>query len=58
MQGLVCNKPVGEIINKALENGLVLINAGTNIIRFVPPFIITNEDINTMAAILDKCLAE
>ncbi|MBQ7065854.1 MAG: aspartate aminotransferase family protein [Lachnospiraceae bacterium] len=58
MQGLVCNKPVGEIISKALEKGLVLINAGTNIIRFVPPFIITNEDIDTMADILDKCLAE
>ncbi len=27
MQGLVCNKPVGEIINKALDNGLILINA-------------------------------
>lgn len=58
MQGLVFNKPVGDIINKALEEGLVLINAGANIIRFVPPFIITDEDIDTMAAILEKCLAE
>ena len=43
MQGLVFTKPVGEIINKALENGLILINAGTNIIRFVPPLIITRK---------------
>lgn len=58
LQGLACNRPVGEIINKALEKGLVLINAGTNIIRFVPPFIITKEDIDTMSAILEECLAE
>lgn len=58
LQGLVFDKPVGEIITKALEEGLVLINAGANIIRFVPPLIITEEDIDAMADILEKCLAE
>lgn len=57
MQGLVFTKPVGEIINKALENGLILINAGTNIIRFVPPLIITKEDVDHMIEILEPCLA-
>ena len=37
MQGLVFSIPAGDIINRALEKGLILINAGTNIIRFVPP---------------------
>lgn len=36
MQGLVFKVPVGPVINKALEKGLILINAGTDIIRFVP----------------------
>lgn len=58
MQGLVFTKPVGEIINKALENGLILINAGTNIIRFVPPLIITKEDVDSMIGILEKSLSE
>lgn len=55
LQGLVCRGPVSEIINRALEKGLVLINAGPNIIRFVPPLIITKENVDEMAAILDSC---
>lgn len=56
MQGLVFNRPVAEVINKALEKGLILINAGTNIIRFVPPLVITKEHIDEMTAILDDCI--
>ncbi len=56
MQGLVFHKPVGELIVRALENGLILINAGTNIIRFVPPLIITREDVDTMAERLERSL--
>lgn len=56
MQGLVFEKPVGEIITKALDKGLILINAGTNIIRFVPPLVITRENVDEMMAILESCL--
>lgn len=56
MQGLVFTKPAGEIILKALEKGLILINAGTDIIRFVPPLIITKENVDEMITILDSCL--
>lgn len=56
MQGLVCKEPVGPIIQKALDEGLILINAGTNIIRFVPPLVITKEDVDKMICILKKCL--
>ena len=58
MQGLVFDRPVGEILNKTLENGLILINAGSNIIRFVPPLIITEEKIDEMAAILAESIEE
>ena len=56
MQGLVFNKPVGEIIARAMEKGLILINAGTNIIRFVPALTITKENVDEMIAILKDCI--
>ncbi len=55
IQGLEFNHPVGDIINKALEKGLVLINAGTSIIRFVPPLIVEKKDVDEMIAILKQC---
>lgn len=58
MQGLVFDKPVGPVISKALEKGLILINAGTDIIRFVPPLVITKEHVDEMIAILSSCLNE
>lgn len=57
MQGLVFDRPVAPVINKALERGLILINAGANIIRFVPPLIITKSDVDAMTAILEDCLS-
>ena len=56
MQGLEFNKPVGDIINNALDNGLVLINAGTQIIRFLPPLIITKDDVDRMIVILKEAI--
>ena len=58
MQGLVFKCPVGAIINKALEKGLILINAGANIIRFVPPLVITKENVDEMIQILSPCIEE
>lgn len=58
MQGLAFDRPVAPYINRAIEKGLLLINAGTDIIRLVPPLIITKQDIDKMAEILDECLAE
>lgn len=58
LQGLVFDRPVGDIITKAMEKGLVLINAGTDIIRFVPPLVITKEDVDTMLLILKESIRE
>ena len=58
MQGLVFDKPVGPIIAKAMEKGLILINAGADVIRFLPPLIITKEDVDTMTAILKEAIKE
>ena len=57
MQGLEFNKPVADIISKALDNGLVLINAGANIIRIMPPLIITKDNVDEMIEILKKSLS-
>ena len=57
MQGLVFDHPVADVINEALEKGLILINAGANIIRFVPPLIITEEHVDEMLAILEDCIS-
>ena len=56
MQGLEFTDAVAPIINNALENGLVLINAGTNIIRFLPPLVISKEDVDNMIGILEKAI--
>lgn len=56
MQGLVFDGPVREVIERALENGLILINAGPNIIRFLPPLIISKANIDEMIEILESCI--
>jgi acetylornithine/N-succinyldiaminopimelate aminotransferase len=56
MQGLEFTSPVGPIIERCLSAGLVLINAGPNIIRFVPPLVITKSDVDAMLSILEKCI--
>ena len=56
LHGLECTGPVGEVINKALEKGLLLINAGTNVIRFIPPLTITKENVDEMLEILKECI--
>ena len=58
LQGLVFDRPVGDIIVKAMDKGLVLINAGTNIIRFVPSLVITKENVDEMTAVLRACISE
>ena len=56
MQGLEFKEPVAPVINDALSNGLVLINAGSNIIRFLPPLVITKADVDCMLEILHRAI--
>ena len=49
IQGLEFTMPVGPVVSRALlEQKLVLISAGANIIRFVPPLVIENADVDEM----------
>lgn len=60
MQGLELKPdvPAGEISRKSLEQGLLLITAGNNVLRFVPPLVIEKEHIDEMAGILRKIFLE
>ena len=58
MQGLVCTLPVGQVTTKALEHGLIVISAGSDVVRMVPPLVITEKDVDEMAEKLDKVLSE
>ena len=56
MQGLACDEPVGDVIAKALERGLILINAGPSVLRFLPPLVIERKHVDEMVEILEECL--
>ncbi len=58
MQGLVFDRPVAPVIAGAMEQGLILINAGSNILRFVPPLVITKDNIDEMIRILEPVVAK
>ena len=59
IQGLEFSVPAGPIVSKALlEQKLVLISAGTNIIRFVPPLVIEKADVDEMMKRLRAAAAE
>ena len=57
MQGIVCRGPVKGVIADAMEHGLILINAGSDIIRILPPLVVSRKEIDEMCEILGKALA-
>jgi len=48
----------GEVVKRAMEKGLVLLTAGSDVVRFAPPLVIKKEQIDDGIAILDEVLAE
>ncbi len=58
MLGVVCKEPCSRIVEKALENGLVINCTAGNILRFTPPLIISKEEIDEGIEILQKTLKE
>ena len=58
MQGLEFTSPVGPIVKRALEKGLVIISAGANTLRFIPPLVIEREHVDEMIAVLSSVIEE
>ena len=56
MQGLVCKLPVGQVSARALEQGLIIITAGADVIRMVPPLVIEKKHVDEMTQKLEKAL--
>lgn len=56
MQGLELTASPAPIISRALEHGVLLIAAGGNVIRFVPPLIIEREHVDRLIEVLDEIL--
>ena len=56
MQGLVLSKPAGEVISRAIAEGLLVIQAEGNVLRFVPPLIVEEKHIDEMIGKLKKAL--
>lgn len=55
MQGLVVEgRPVGEIVNRALCNGLIVITAASDVLRLVPPLVIEKEHVDEMLEKLEQ----
>lgn len=56
MQGIKTAVPVSDVIEAARKEGLLLISAGDNVIRLVPPLIIEKEHVDEMIQIVEKIL--
>ena len=58
MQGLVTTLKPGVICTKALEQGLVVISAGADVIRIVPPLVIENTHVDEFISKLELAFSE
>ena len=54
--GMEFSSEVAPVVNAARERGLLVINAGPNVLRFVPPLIITDEEVDKGMEILGEAL--
>ena len=57
MQGIVVTKPLAEVNKRAIEEGILIIQAQGNVIRFVPPLIVEEKHIDEMIEKLKRALA-
>lgn len=58
MLGMEFNTPVKELVQICMQNGLLLLGAGANVIRFVPPLNINEKEINQAIGIFKQSLKE
>lgn len=58
MIGLEFDRPVKDIVQICLDHGLIVVTAGANVVRMLPPLIIEKEHVDEMTAILDQAIQE
>ena len=52
--GLKCKVPQGEVSDAMLAEGLLVVTAGENVIRLVPPLVISDADCDEAIAMMDR----
>ena len=57
MQGLAFDRPVAKVNQKAVEEGLLVIQAAGNVIRLLPPLIVEEQHIDEMVERFERVLA-
>ncbi len=58
MQGIELKTAPKDVVNKCIEKGMLVVGAGENVVRFVPPLVITKEQIDEGISILKEALQE
>ena len=58
MQGLQLSIKPADVCKKALENGLIVISAGSDVLRMVPPLVIEKDHIDEMICKLEHTFSE
>ena len=58
MQGNILNRPANDVVMKAMDKGLLVITAGSNVLRLVPPLIITERHVDEMIEKLKAALSD
>jgi len=56
MQGLVLNQEAKSVVKALLNDGVIVVTAGSNVIRMLPPLIITPQHVDEFIEKLKKIL--
>ncbi len=58
MVGVELDIEAAPVVNKGYDRGLILVNAGPNVLRLVPPLVISEAEIQQVAAAIGEILSE
>lgn len=58
MIGIECNKEVGTYVKELINQGVLILSAGTHVLRLLPPLIVTYEEIDKVVELIKKALSE
>ncbi len=57
IQGLVVTVPASDVVKQAMQQGLLLVPAGPQVVRMVPPLVVTKSEVDTALSLLRSAIA-